>query len=81
MSNETSVPPPIIFLKCSVYKYLIINGNQCGLLVEKYLRGKFTKFNSNNGFVLRNREKDVTPSIDLAIGEVPLMDFVQAFSQ
>ena len=79
-NDETSVPPPVFFLKCSVYEYLNTNGKRCGLLVEKYLRGKFTKFNSNNGFVLSNHERDITPSIDLVVGEVLLTDFVQAFS-
>jgi len=76
--DEVSVPPPIIFLKCSVYEYMS-SGKHCGLLVEKYLPGKFIKFNSNNGFVLSNRTRD-GPTIDLVIGEVQLVDFVQAFS-
>jgi hypothetical protein len=80
-NDETSVPPPIFFLKCSVYEYLNTNGRRCGLLVERYLRGKFTKFNSNNGFALTNRKGDITPpSIDLMVGEVLLTDVVQAFS-
>jgi hypothetical protein len=76
--DEVSEPPPIIFLKCSVYEYFI-DETKCGLLVEKYLPGKFTKFNSNNGFVLSNNTRD-GPTIDLVIGEVQLVDFVQAFS-
>jgi hypothetical protein len=111
--DEVSLPPPIIFLKCSIYEYTNSGDKKCGLLgekhrldsypvikfcshsrffpypddafridlekVEKYLRGKFTKFNSNNGFVLNNRDSDGA-SIDLVIGEVLLTDFVQAFS-
>ncbi|KAL3766417.1 hypothetical protein ACHAW5_008654 [Stephanodiscus triporus] len=85
--DEVSKPPPITFLKCSIYEY-----TSCGNIshpdnayridiakVEKYLRGKYTKFNSNNGFVLNNRDSDGA-SIELVTGEVLLNDFVQAFS-
>ena len=61
-----------------MYEYFI-DETKHGLLVEKYLPGKFTKFNSNNGFVLSNRTRD-GPTIDLVVGEVQLVDFVQAFS-
>ncbi|KAL3763594.1 hypothetical protein ACHAW5_009595 [Stephanodiscus triporus] len=77
--DEVSLPPPIVFLECSVYEYTNFHGFKCGVLVEKYLRGKFTKFNSNNGFVLNNRDSD-GDSISLSIGVVKLTDFVQAFS-
>jgi hypothetical protein len=76
--DEVSLPPPITFLDCSVYEYINFDGIRCGLLVEKFLRGKFTKFNSNNGFV-HNYDPDGA-SIQLAVGEVLLTDFVQAFS-
>lgn len=46
--------------------------------IEKYLKGKFIKFNSNNGFV--NNENRDGASINLSIGVVKLTDFVQAFS-
>jgi len=45
---------------------------------EKYLNGKFTKFNSNNGYV--NNGDRGGAVIDLSIGAVKLTDFVQAFS-
>jgi hypothetical protein len=76
--NEVSLPPRIIFLKCSIYEYTF-SGKRCGLLVERFLQGKFVKFNSNNGFVLNSRDCDGA-TIDLVIGEVLLTDFVQAFS-
>lgn len=76
--DEVSLSPPIYFLKCSVYEYKNNHGVRCGLLVEKYLNGKFTKYNGNDGYV--NRRIHDGPTIDLAIGEVQLTDFVQAFS-
>jgi len=75
--DEVSSPPPIDFLKCSVYEYRNQHGVRCGLLVEKYLSGKFTKYNGNNGYV--NDGHDGT-TINLAIGEVKLTEFVHAFS-
>ncbi|KAL7533246.1 hypothetical protein ACHAWF_004422 [Thalassiosira exigua] len=76
--DEASFPPPIIFLKCSVYEYMGTNGDTCALLVEKYLKGKFKKFSSNNGHV--NANLDRGQSINLEIGEAKLTDFVHAFS-
>lgn len=76
--DALSLPPPITFLDCSIYEYLNYADERCGLLVEKYLKGKFTKFNSNNGFV--HNHDPVGPSIQLVVGEVLLTDFVQAFS-
>lgn len=76
--DEVSLPPPIVFLECSVYEYTNFHHVKCGLLVEKYLHGRFTKFNSNNGFV--NNDNRNVASIDLAIGPVKLTDFVLAFS-
>lgn len=43
--DEVSLPPPIDFLKCSVYEYTNNQDMKCGLLVENYLSGRFTKFN------------------------------------
>ena len=77
--DEASRPPPIKFLNCSVYEYDNISGLTCGLLVENYLNGKFTKYNGNNGYVLKDGDND-GPVIDLEVGEVKLTDFVQAFS-
>lgn len=76
--DEVSLPPPIRFLKCSIYEYVNSNGLTCGLLVESYLKGKFTKYNGNNGYVKEESDEDAT--IDLAVGEVKLTDFTQAFS-
>jgi hypothetical protein len=76
--DEVSKPPPIVFLKCSVYEYMNSDGILCGLLVENFLNGKFTKYNGNNGYVKKDGNDSVT--INLAIGEVKLSDFVQAFS-
>lgn len=76
--DEVSLPPPISFLDCSVYEYTNEYGERCGVLVEKFLRGKFTKFNSNNGFV--HNDDPNGASIHLEIGAVLLTDFAQAFS-
>jgi hypothetical protein len=43
------------------------------------LKGKFTKYNGNNGFVNREASKD-SPTIVLKSGEACLTDFLQAFS-
>ena len=76
--DEVSLPPPIMFLKCSVYEYYNDDNEKCALLVEDFLKGKFTKFNSNNGYV---REDDpYGASIELVSGTALLTDFVQAFS-
>lgn len=76
--DEVSLPPPIFFLRCSIYQYLNDKDEKRALLVEDFLMGKFTKFNSNNGYV---REDDPNgASIDLVIGSALLTDFVQAFS-
>lgn len=69
--------PQISFLKCHVYEYVASDGTVCGLLVEEYLKGKFTKYNGNNGFVSKRKSG---PQIDLDIGTVFLSDFLQAFS-
>jgi len=70
--------PDIHFLDCFVYEYSAADGTGCGLLVEDYLTGKFTKYNGNNGFVRKTSSDDRT--IDLAVGKVYISDFVQAFS-
>jgi hypothetical protein len=69
--------PAITFLKCSVYEYEAEDGFECGLLVEDYLKGKFTKYNGNNGLVHRRRSG---PEVELPVGTVLLTDFLQAFS-
>lgn len=75
--DEVSLPPPINFLQCNVYEYEDHFGVKCALLVEPFLHGKFTKFSSNNGYVLKG---DKFGTILLEAGEVKLTDFLQAFS-
>ena len=75
--DEVSGPPPIIFLKPSVYEYTDPHGERFALLVERYLEGKFTKYNGNNGYVNKD---DCELSLELEVGEVKLTDFVHAFS-
>jgi hypothetical protein len=60
-----------------VYEYEDHYGATCGLLVENFLHGKFTKYSSNNGYVLKD---DGSATILLEAGEVKLTDFLQAFS-
>lgn len=76
--DEVSLPPPIYFLRCTIYQYFNDKAEKRALLVEDFLQGKFTKFNSNNGYV---REDDPNgASIELVTGTALLTDFVQAFS-
>jgi hypothetical protein len=35
--DELSLPPPIVFLECSVYEYTSFDGVKCGLLVGMYI--------------------------------------------
>ncbi|CAB9520337.1 Eukaryotic elongation factor 2 kinase [Seminavis robusta] len=70
--------PDIRFLDCCVYEYIDDDGTACGLLVEGFLKGKFTKFNSNNGYVKKRTPNE--RKLELACGEVFLSDFVQSFS-
>jgi hypothetical protein len=44
---------------------------------REFLKGKFTKYNSNNGFV---KNPKGGRRIDIVIGEVYMTDFLQAFS-
>jgi len=69
--------PEIFFLNCTVYQFEASDGTICGLLVEQYLKGRFTKYNGNNGFVFKGKSGS---TIDLEIGTVHLTDFLQAFS-
>jgi len=75
--DEVSVPPRIVFLPCSIYEYPGDDGYNCGLLVESFLEGKFTKYTGNNGYITKQQESQ---TIDLDVGEVRLIDFVFAFS-
>lgn len=77
LEDEKSTPPPIEFLKCSIYEFKR-GGMLCGLLVEKFLSGRFMKYNGNFGYVNNNTHDGVT--ISLEIGDVKLTDFIQAFS-
>lgn len=70
--------PDVLFLDCHVYEYVDVDGSLCGLLVEDYLKGKFTKYSSNNGYVKRNLGNFKT--IEMEIGEVYMSDFLHAFS-
>lgn len=55
--DEVSLPPPIRFLKCSIYEYVNSNGLTCGLLVQSYLKGKFTKYKGTMVMLRKNLMK------------------------
>jgi len=74
-----TAPPKIIFAKCRIYKYNNNRGELVGILVKNFLKGKFIKYNGNNGFVHEKVEISAT-TVDLKCGEVRLTDFIQAFS-
>ncbi|EED96458.1 predicted protein [Thalassiosira pseudonana CCMP1335] len=81
LSGETR-PPELKFMLCHVYSY---KNNQTdeesSVLVEKELPGKFTKYNSNNGYVKTSKEGvNNTRTIELNSGKVRFEEFVQAFS-
>jgi hypothetical protein len=78
-TDESLRTPDIRFLDCFVYEYRANDGTICGVLVEEYLKGKFTKYNSNNGYV-KNAPAAGDMTIELDIGEVKMTDFIQAFS-
>jgi hypothetical protein len=77
--DDLTPPPMLMFLKCSLYEYTGKFGETTGIIVENFLKGKFTKFNGNNGYVNDEAAHD-SVTINLAIGEVKLTDFIQAFS-
>jgi hypothetical protein len=79
--SDSAIRVPLLeFLKCHVYEYTSpYDQVKCGLLVEDYLHGKFTKYNSNNGYV-RSENKESGRKIDLVCGEAYMTDFLQAFS-
>lgn len=74
IEDEVCLPPPIHFLNCYVYEYEK-NYIKCGYLVENYLKGKFTKYSNNMGYV-----KTRIIEISLQIGKVYMTDFLHAFS-
>ena len=39
----------------------MIKRRVCGLLVEDYLMGKFTKYNGNNGYVIKRKRVGAGP--------------------
>lgn len=73
--EECSKPSEIHFLKCQVYEFVTLNGVNSGLLVENFLKGKFTKYTGNDGYV-RNISG---PTIDLIAGTVYLEEFCMPF--
>jgi len=81
ISGETR-PPEIKFVLCHVYTYTNHETKEdTGVLVERFLPGKFTKYNSNNGYVREsNNGVNNTRTIELMSGKVMLEEFVQAFS-
>ena len=77
-----SRPPELKFVLPHVYTIKNnATGEEKAYLVERMLGGKFTKYNSNNGYV-RGAKNGVhnTRSIELKCGKVNLEEFVQAFS-
>ena len=77
-----SRPPMLKFVLPHVYTIKDnATGDEKAYLVERMLPGKFTKYNSNNGYV-RGAKDGVhnTRSIELQCGKVNLEEFVQAFS-
>ena len=73
-------PPNINFIKCSVYRYFDNDSEQeASILVENFLKGKFTKYNGNNGFVNKKVSMN-SPTVDLKGGTARLTDFLHAFS-
>ena len=75
-------PPELQFILCHVYTYKNnVTNEEKALLVEKKLPGKFTKYNSNNGYVKDAVEgMHNTRAIELKSGKVQFEEFVQAFS-
>jgi len=74
-AEEGNAPsPPLEFLDCHVYAH---NSGKCdGLLVESFLKGRFTKYNCNNGHVRKYQGR----MINLVAGAVDVEEFPQAFS-
>ena len=62
-----------------MYEYKNHEGEQAGILVENYLKGRFVKYNGNNGYVNAQEIKN-SSTIDLEGGEANLTDFIHAFS-
>ena len=78
-TNGETKPPPLTFMLCHVYN---IKNNETkeekDFLAEKMLPGKFTKYNSNNGYVKSAKDgAHNTRTIELVCGKVHLYEFVQ----
>ena len=72
--------PKLVFVNCDVYRYVNFNGQSDSILVERYLKGKFTKYNGNNSYVKKKKSATGSRRIQLHVGDAELEDFVQAFS-
>eukprot|EP00581_Thalassiosira_minuscula_P006333 CAMPEP_0183748262 /NCGR_PEP_ID=MMETSP0737-20130205/67678_1 /TAXON_ID=385413 /ORGANISM="Thalassiosira miniscula, Strain CCMP1093" /LENGTH=838 /DNA_ID=CAMNT_0025983981 /DNA_START=241 /DNA_END=2754 /DNA_ORIENTATION=+ len=82
VDQSANKPPELQFMLCHVYTIRDKETKtEKAYLVESMLPGKFTKYNSNNGFV-KSAKYGVhdTNSVELASGRVKLEEFVQAFS-
>lgn len=80
--SDESRPPELKFILCHVYTYTNIKTKEeTAVLVERFLKGKFTKYNSNNGYVKEAIDGvNNTRTIELVSGKVRLEEFLQAFS-
>ena len=80
--SEDTRPPELKFVMCHVYTYKNLKTNEeTALLVERFLNGKFTKYNSNNGYVKQAIDGvNNTRTIELVSGKARLEEFLQAFS-
>ena len=72
-------PPKIDVANCSVYPYTSSTGEMAGILVENFLKGKFVKYNGNNGFLNKDADENAS-NISLNCGVALFTDFLQAFS-
>lgn len=78
-TTKEKKPPTLKFMQCRVYTIKDKETkDETSYLCEKLLPGKFTKYNSNNGYV--RGAKSNTSTIELVSGTVKLDEFVQAFS-
>lgn len=74
-SNSYEQIPSIKFIHCHVYVYHDKLDNEKAVLVEQFLKGKFTKFTSNNGYF-----RSMGHTIDLPNGTIVASDVLHAFS-
>ena len=80
--SDKSRPPELKFILCHVYTYTNIKTKEeTAVLVERFLKGRFTKYNSNNGYVKQAVDGvHNTRTIELVSGKARLEEFLQAFS-